>query len=215
MKRIHPWLLFHSLAAPHRTAFEAAQLHADNIEGKLFIITGAYGGIGSETARAILAMRGKVVIGGRSSDKVAAFVNQLSMDFKGEKIDGYALDLADLESVRSFATYVLDTYQDQEIDCLINNAGIIAPVAETIQGLELQMGTNVVGHFLLSKLLISKTRRQVWLTSTSHMAVSFWITAVGTCMRCTTPISNLSACRRALLALTLHTTGIGHWRKMR
>jgi NAD(P)-dependent dehydrogenase (short-subunit alcohol dehydrogenase family) len=176
-------LLLHSLSAPHRTAFEAAQRHAENIKGKLFIITGAYGGIGSETTRAILAMGGKVVIGGRSSEKVTEFMNQLSMDFKGEKIDGYALDLADLESVRSFAKYVQDTYKGQEIDCLINNAGIIAPVAETKQGLELQMGTNVVGHFLLSKLLLSKTRRQVWLTSTSHMAVSFWITPAGKCSR--------------------------------
>jgi NAD(P)-dependent dehydrogenase (short-subunit alcohol dehydrogenase family) len=121
------------------------------------------------------------VIGGRSSDKISEFVNQLLVDFKGEKVDGYTLDLADLESVRSFAKYVLDNYQGEEIACLINNAGIITPVAETKQSLELQMGTNVVGHFLLSKLLLPKTRRLVWLTSTSHMAVSIWITHAGPC----------------------------------
>ena len=111
-------------------------MYAENIKGKLFVITGAYGGIGIETTRAILAVGGRVVIGGRSPDKVEDLVSQMSSEFNTkDRVDGYALDLADLESVQTFSKWVKEKYKDERIE-LINNAGVVAPVAATKQGVD-------------------------------------------------------------------------------
>ena len=162
--------LRHCIAtAHHRTALEAAKL-VGNISGKVFVITGGYSGIGAETAKAILTEGGRVVIGGRSANRLEEFTASLTKAFPSRKqnVDGFELDLSDLASVQKFASYVNDRY-DKIV--LINNAGIVCPASVTKQGFEMQMGTMVIGHFLLSKLLLSKTTRQVWLSSTFHTMV--------------------------------------------
>ena len=158
----------------HRTALQAAKIFRGNISGKVFVITGGYSGIGAETAKAILAEGGRVVIGGRDTTRLAEFISSLSRTYLSQgherNVDGFALDLADLDSVKNFALYVQDKYQKDKL-ILINNAGIICHASKTKQGLEIQFGVMVVGHFLLSKLLLSKTTRQVWLSSWYHTMV--------------------------------------------
>lgn len=158
----------------HRTAVQAAKLFRNNIVGKVFVITGGYTGLGAETAKAILTEGGRVVIGGRETTRLGEFLTLLRTTYlsqsQAQNVDGFALDLADLHSVKEFASYVQDNYQKDKI-VLINNAGIICHASATKQGLEMQFGVMVVGHFLLSKLLLSKTSRQVWLSSWYHTAV--------------------------------------------
>ena len=84
------------------------------------------------------------------------------------QVDGsHTIDLADLESVRKFATYVSKTYP--VVHVLICNAGVMnVPFGITKQGIEQQIGINCVGHFLLAKILAKQTKRQVWVSSYGH-----------------------------------------------
>ena len=162
----------------HMTAMEAAKLLSDNISGRVFIITGGYTGLGAETAKALLSEGGRVVIGGRDPQKLEKFTRSLLIRdnpshsiSQDSHVDGFTLDLADLNSVKTFASYVEGKYTHEKI-VLINNAGIICQASTTRQGLETQMGVMVVGHFLLSKLLLPMTTRQVWLSSWYHTMVN-------------------------------------------
>jgi retinol dehydrogenase-13 len=151
-----------------RPASEAAKMYGDNIKGKVFVITGAYSGIGVETTKALLSEgASKVVIGGRRQNLQDDFIKEMKESFAGDRVDGHLIDLGDLASVKRFAEYVNAKYKT--IHVLINNAGVMnTPPGVTKDGFEQQMGINVIGHFLLSKLLIDKTKRQVWLSSTAH-----------------------------------------------
>lgn len=78
------------------------------------------------------------------------------------------LDLGDLASVQKFSQHILKNYS--QIDCLMNNAGVMnTPPDMTKDGFEMQMGINVIGHFLLAKMLVDITKRQVWLSSKGHI----------------------------------------------
>lgn len=148
-----------------RAALEAATMYADNIKGKVYVITGAYSGIGSETVKALLSQGAKtVIVGGRNSKLQEEFVTGLADD----RVDGSCtIDLANLASVQAFAMYVNDKYSS--IDVLILNAGVMnAPAGVTKDGFEMQMGVNVIGHFLLAKLLAENSKRQVWVASLGH-----------------------------------------------
>lgn len=82
----------------------------------------------------------------------------------------HTLVLGDLASVRAFADHIQARYE--RIDCLMNNAGVMnTPAGRTQDGFEVQMGTNVLGHFLLAKLLAPRTVRQVWLSSRAHLLI--------------------------------------------
>jgi NAD(P)-dependent dehydrogenase (short-subunit alcohol dehydrogenase family) len=86
---------------------EVAEANKASIEGKAFVITGAYSGIGLEAAKALLKAGGKIVLGGRSVKVFQETVESLKKDrFDGTKIDGgCTIDLADLESVKPFANF--------------------------------------------------------------------------------------------------------------
>jgi NAD(P)-dependent dehydrogenase (short-subunit alcohol dehydrogenase family) len=148
-----------------RPALEAATMYADNIKDKIYVITGDYSGIGVETVKALLSQGAKtVVVGGRNSKLQEEFVTGLADD----RVDGSCtIDLGNLASVQAFAKYVNDKYSS--INVLILNAGVMnAPAGVTKDGFEMQMGVNVIGHFLLAKLLADKTKRQVWVASAGH-----------------------------------------------
>jgi NAD(P)-dependent dehydrogenase (short-subunit alcohol dehydrogenase family) len=155
-----------------RPAIEAAKLGED-IHGKVFVVTGCYSGIGVETTKALLAVGGKVVIGGRNKDLLEEFTAQMKKDYTEEQVDSCVIDLEDLESVQSFAKYVLanENYKDIIVIC---NAGVMnAPKGLlTKSGFDSQMGVNVVGHYLLCKILADVTARQVWVSSLGHKMVS-------------------------------------------
>lgn len=154
-----------------KTAFDIVE--NQDLSGKVFLITGAYAGLGAINTQALLKANATVIITGRNPQAQAEFVKSLLEDpalhFEDDQIDAsHTLDLGDLESVRDFALYIKKTYK--QIDCLINNAGVMfTPPGKTTNGFETQMGINVIGHFLLAKMLVEITKRQVWLSSKGHI----------------------------------------------
>ena len=112
----------------------------------------------------------KIIVGGRNPKLQQQLVEKLQEEGidTDQKIDAsHTIDLGDLESVKEFAMYVRSTYP--KIDVLIANAGIMnTPPGVTKNGFEQQMGVNVIGHFLLCKILVEQTKRQVWLASYAH-----------------------------------------------
>jgi len=141
-----------------------------DLTGKTYLITGGNSGIGLEAAKMLGASGGRIVIACRNPAKAkaaAAEINQVS----NTKTEIVQLDLADLSSVRKAAASVNKTYK--KIDALVNNAGIMqTPKQKTADGFEMQLGTNHLGHFLWTGLLISNVEkakgRVVTLSSIAH-----------------------------------------------
>jgi NAD(P)-dependent dehydrogenase (short-subunit alcohol dehydrogenase family) len=127
--------------------------------GRTFVVTGANSGIGAQTAAALGAHGGTVLLACRNPGKGRAAAARMTGD-----VAVRALDLADLASVRAFAANC------PRIDVLVNNAGVMAvPLGRTADGFELQIGTNFLGHFALTGLLLPKiTDRVVTLSSGAH-----------------------------------------------
>jgi len=128
-------------------------------DGRRFVVTGASGGIGLETAK-VLAERGAhVVLAVRNLDRGRAAAAQMDGD-----VEVGLLDVADLASVRAFAESV------GSVDVLVSNAGALAlPFTTSPDGVELHLATNHLGHFALSNLLLPRlTDRVVVVGSPSH-----------------------------------------------
>src|SRR3954454_15081648 len=132
------------------------------LSGRTFVVTGANSGIGLVAARALARAGAHVVLAVRdlSRGRDAAATIEGSTDVR-------RLDLADLASVHAFA----DAW-DGGVDVLINNAGVMAvPERRTKDGFELQIGTNHLGHFALTNLLLPRvTDRVVTVSSSAHRA---------------------------------------------
>jgi NAD(P)-dependent dehydrogenase (short-subunit alcohol dehydrogenase family) len=128
--------------------------------GRNVIVTGANSGIGRAAASALASAGARVVLAVRNTDKGQAAA--ASMPGQAEVRQ---LDLASLASVREFAAA-----WDGELDLLINNAGVMAPpLSRTAEGFELQLGTNHLGHFALTNLLLEHiTGRVVTVSSGAH-----------------------------------------------
>ena len=128
--------------------------------GRTFVVTGANSGIGLAAARELATSGAHVVMAVRDVGKGAA----AAADIKGDT-DVRALDLADLSSIRAFAEAL-----DRDVDVLVNNAGVMAtPHRTTDDGFELQFGTNHLGHFALTGLLLARiTDRAVTVSSGAH-----------------------------------------------
>ncbi len=130
------------------------------LDGRTFLVTGANSGIGLSAARELGRAGGRVVLAVRDPDRG----EQAAATIPGDR-EVRRLDLADLSSIRAFA----DAW-DGEIDVLINNAGVMAPPERrTADGFELQIGTNHLGHFALTNLLLPHvTDRVVTISSGAH-----------------------------------------------
>jgi NAD(P)-dependent dehydrogenase (short-subunit alcohol dehydrogenase family) len=128
--------------------------------GRIFIVTGANSGIGLQTARALAVAGARVVLAVRDLAKGEAAAESIGGDHEVRR-----LDLADLASVRDFA----HGWQG-DLDVLINNAGVMAPPERrTTDGFELQIGTNHLGHFALTNLLLPQvTDRVLTVSSNAH-----------------------------------------------
>ncbi|MEN0064679.1 MAG: SDR family NAD(P)-dependent oxidoreductase [Myxococcota bacterium] len=140
-----------------------------NLNGQIFVVTGGYSGLGAASSEALLGAGATVVVAGRNAKSQADFAADLrAKGIESSLIDAEAtLDLGSLASVRAFADHIKDRYDT--VHCLMNNAGVMnTPPSKTLDGFEVQFGTNVIGHFLLAKLLAPRTRRQVWLSSSGH-----------------------------------------------
>jgi NAD(P)-dependent dehydrogenase (short-subunit alcohol dehydrogenase family) len=139
------------------TSWTAADL--PSFAGRSVIVTGANSGLGEVTARELARVGAQVVLAVRNTGKGEAAARNMTGDVEVRR-----LDLQDLASVRQFADGV-DT-----VDVLINNAGVMAvPHGLTTDGFEIQIGTNHLGHFALTNLLLPKiTDRVVTVSSLLH-----------------------------------------------
>ncbi|CAN5146908.1 oxidoreductase [soil metagenome] len=140
------------------TDWTAANL--PSFAGRTVIVTGANSGLGEVTARELARVGATVILAVRTTSKGEAAAAGMPGN-----VEVRALDLSSLASVRAFADTV------DQVDVLINNAGIMAvPYAETADGFESQIGTNHLGHFALTNLLLPKiTDRVVTVSSMMHL----------------------------------------------
>jgi NAD(P)-dependent dehydrogenase (short-subunit alcohol dehydrogenase family) len=130
------------------TAREVVAGH--DLSGKVAIVTGAATGIGVETARALADAGAEVIIAARKPELGEEIANQINEEVGMKRVSFGMLDLSSLEAIRHFA----HRWGDRRLNLLINNAGVMAcPLSRTVDGLEMQIGTNHFGHFLLSVLL--------------------------------------------------------------
>ncbi|MFG1399483.1 SDR family oxidoreductase [Roseixanthobacter pseudopolyaromaticivorans] len=140
--------------------------------GRIAVVTGT-GGLGYETALALAAKGGEVVLAGRNAQKGAASVGRIQAAVPGAAIRFEMMDLASLASIAAFGAGMIAA--GRPLDLLVNNAAVMSPPdrRETADGFELQFGTNYLGHFALTAHLLPLLRqapapRVVNLSSLAH-----------------------------------------------
>jgi len=152
------------------TALEVIEGH--DLHDREAIVTGAASGIGVETVRALAAAGARVVVAARNEAQANDVAATLRRETANDRIETASLDLASLRSVRSFVERYLAA--GRALHVLINNAGVMAtPQSHTEDGIELQFGTNHIGHSalttgLLPALRAAGTARVVSLSSIGH-----------------------------------------------
>jgi len=140
--------------------------------GRLAVVTGANTGLGFETARVLAARGASVVLAVRDTDKGKRAAARIAGTAPGADVTVQPLDLASLESVRAAAGELRARHP--RIDLLVNNAGVMFPPRQaTRDGFELQFGTNHLGHFALTGLLLEQMlpvpgSRVVTVSSLAH-----------------------------------------------
>lgn len=143
-----------------------------NLSGKTYIVTGGYSGIGLATTEHLVKQGAKVIIGCRRPSEGEKAKKFLLEKIPSANIDILEIDLGNLNSIRTFAQNFLSKYD--RLHGLINNAGVMyTPSGKTKDGFETQFGTNHLGHFLLTELLLptlqqSAPSRIVILSSCFH-----------------------------------------------
>ena len=143
-----------------------------NLAGRTAVVTGANGGLGLETARALAGAGADVVMAARDQQKAAAAEASIREGLPHAALEIVPLDLGSLKSVREAADRILAAHD--RIDILVNNAGVMAiPERRTEDGFEMQLGVNHLAHFaltahLLPALLRAEATRVVSVTSTAH-----------------------------------------------
>ncbi len=140
--------------------------------GRVAVVTGANSGNGLETARALAGRGALVVLAVRDLDRGRAAVDAIRADHPGSDLVLQELDLASLDSVREAASAISNRFE--RIDLLVNNAGVFhTPRRQTADGFEIRMGTNHLGHFawtglLLERMLPVAGSRVVTVSSDAH-----------------------------------------------
>jgi retinol dehydrogenase-12 len=142
-----------------------------DLNGKTYVITGGNSGIGKITARELAKRGAHVIIASRSAAKTQPVIDELVRDTGNESIEFVELDLADQASVRRCAELLLARHIP--IHGLINNAGLAGTRGTTKEGFELTFGTNHLGHYLFTRLLLDRIKesgpaRIVNVASASH-----------------------------------------------
>ncbi len=140
--------------------------------GRIAVVTGANAGLGFETAKALASRGAEVILACRTESKAQAAIEKIQSETPAGKLVFLALDLSDLSSVRAFVAEFSSRYE--QLNLLINNAGVMMPpFSKTKDGFELQFGTNHLGHFALTGLLLPMLQatpgaRVVNLSSMGH-----------------------------------------------
>jgi NAD(P)-dependent dehydrogenase (short-subunit alcohol dehydrogenase family) len=148
---------------------------SDNIKdqsGRIVIVTGSSSGIGYEAARVLANKNAQIIIAVRNSVKGEKALQQIKAQNENAQTKVIILDLANLESVKKFVDEFKKNYD--RLDLLINNAGVMMPpYSKTVDGFELQIGTNHLGHFALTMQLLdvmekTENSRIVNVSSAAH-----------------------------------------------
>ena len=140
--------------------------------GRVAVVTGANGGLGLETARALARAGAHVVMASRNLEKAQAAVEDIRAGVPDASLEVVACDLGSQAAVREAADQILAAHE--RIDLLVNNAGVMGiPERRTADGFEMQLGTNHLGHYaltaqLMPALLRAPAARIVTVTSTAH-----------------------------------------------
>ncbi|KZV62249.1 NAD-P-binding protein [Peniophora sp. CONT] len=124
-----------------------------DLSGKVIIVTGGNTGVGKETVKALLQHNAKVYLAARNADKAAKAIEELK-SVTGKEAIFLPLDLSDLHVVRKSAEEFLS--KEKQLHVLFNNAGVMACPMDllTAQGYDMQIGTNVIGHYFFTSLLL-------------------------------------------------------------
>ncbi|AQQ53308.1 oxidoreductase [Planococcus lenghuensis] len=147
-----------------------------SLTGKTAIVTGGNSGIGLEAAKAFADMGAQVVLAVRNEEKGQAARDEIRQQTGNAAIEVMPFNLADLNSIRAFAESFKETHDS--LDVLVNNAGVMAPpLSQTNDGFELQFGSNHLGHFTLTGLLLPLLKktpgsRVVTVSSLAHRGAS-------------------------------------------
>jgi hypothetical protein len=155
---------------PDRKAWTADDM--PDLSGKTIVVTGGNSGIGYEAALEFARKRADVIIACRDPGKARSAAAQIAASSPGAKVKVMELDLSNLASVRGFADAFHRSHPALHVLC--NNAGVMAiPYRRTVDGFEMQFGTNHLGHFaltglLLDRLLATEGGRVVNVSSNAH-----------------------------------------------
>lgn len=144
-----------------------------SLDGKVAVVTGANSGLGLETAAGLAGAGAIVVMACRDKTKAAGALDEVRMRAPKSQVEVMTLNLADLSSVREFAAALKSKHP--RLDILCNNAGVMAlPFQKTRDGFEMQIGTNHLGHFALTGLLLDALKapgsRIISVASQAHRA---------------------------------------------
>ena len=148
-------------------------LEGVDLSGKKVLVTGASGGLGEETSRALAAAGASVIMAARDNTKNSEAKERILSSHSEAKLELHELNLASLQDVRSSAEEFLS--KNESLDLLVNNAGIMCtPFGHTTDGFEQQFGVNHLGHYLFTGLLMpslekSGSSRVVCLSSGAHL----------------------------------------------
>ncbi len=140
--------------------------------GRVAVVTGANGGLGLETAKALAGAGAHVVMAVRNQEKAADAAAEIARAHPQASLELVPLDLGDLSSVARAAKQITDRHET--IDLLVNNAGLMAmPERRTVDGFEMQLGVDHLGHWaftshLMPAVLRAPAARVVTVTSTAR-----------------------------------------------
>ena len=143
-----------------------------NLTGMTAVVTGANGGLGFESAKALAGAGAHVVMAARNQEKARAAFDEITAAYPDASLEIVELDLGSQASTKAAAASIVERHPT--IDILINNAGLMAmPERRTEDGFEMQFGVNHLGHWtftagLLPALLAANAARVVTVTSTAH-----------------------------------------------
>ncbi|XP_077178616.1 retinol dehydrogenase 12-like [Paroedura picta] len=148
------------MAAPYIRKYIAGGVCKSTVKlnGKVVVITGANTGIGKETAKDLARRGARIILACRDMAKGEAAACEIQASTGNQQVIVKKLDLADTKSIREFGENFLK--EEKELHILINNAGVmLCPYSKTVDGFEMQLGVNHLGHFLLTFLLLERLKK--------------------------------------------------------
>ncbi|KAH7047607.1 hypothetical protein B0J12DRAFT_129395 [Macrophomina phaseolina] len=160
----------------------APPLTPGNLEdqtGRVIIVTGGYAGVGFEVTKALYAKNATVYIAGRSVKKAALAIADIEDEVPRSdgRMEFLKLDLSDLSSIKKTAEEFMK--RERRLDVLVNNAGVMVPPEGSVteEGYELQMGTNCLGPYLLTRLLLPLLTKTAAISAPNTVRVT-WAASV-------------------------------------